>query len=366
MSFRYTCNGVRPLYFHGSTLYCSRFNQIVTTEDFGRSFSTIGRLKIPRRYKILLNRSALLRRVLRLSVYRLRVADNGNIVCVFKGGIYLLRKGETEAHCVHPILRGSRPVSLASKPGGLIVWGEYHGNRERGKIAIFGSPDCGETWQPVYTFAAGSIRHIHGITYDEFDDCFWICTGDHDGEEQLLRADANFQNAEIVLQGGQENRFYSVVATPYYLLAPNDSPNADNYVRRLHKRTREVSNLVRIDNSSFYSCVLGGWYFCATNAEEPEPDSPLTFERPNDISASHVWMIDIATGRAKRILSFPVDKWYRLSTLPKIPSGLFQYSRIYFPDGDNPSDKLVCYALGTAGTDDSMLVYNLKDLERLL
>jgi hypothetical protein len=300
-----------------------------------------------------------------MSVYRLRVADNGNIVCVFKGGIYLLRSGEKEGHCVHPILKGSRPVSLASKPGGLIVWGEYHSNRERGEIAIFGSADSGESWRPVYCFPPGSIRHVHGITYDEYDDCFWICTGDHDGEEQLLKADANFENVELILQGGQENRFYSMVATPDYIIAANDSPNADNRVRRLHKGSGEIADLVTIDNSSFYSCVLGRWYFCSTNAEKPERGLPKTFKTPNDFSASHVWMIDIGSGQGRRVFSFPVDIWYKLNAFPMIPNGLFQYSRIFFPEGKNLSEKLVCYGTGTQGADDCMFVYDLKDLEKL-
>ena len=46
-------------------------------------------------------------------------------------------------------------------------------------ICLSMSIDNGENWEPVYRFKAGSIRHIHGITYDKWDDCFWICTGDH-------------------------------------------------------------------------------------------------------------------------------------------------------------------------------------------
>lgn len=357
--------GVRPLLFNGNMLYCAKYNQIVATNDFGETFVALGELKISNRFKPLADFSAIARRVLRMSVYRLRVADNGNIVCVFKGGIYLLRNGEKEGHCVFPILKGSRPVSLAAKPGGIIVWGEYHSNRERGEVAIFGSRDCGESWQPIYRFPPASIRHVHGITYDEYDDCFWICTGDHDGEEQLLRADANFENVEIILRHGQENRFYSMVATPDYVVAANDSPNADNYVRRLDKKSGVVTDIARIDNSSFYSCILGNLYFCSTNAERPEKDSPKTFKEVNDFSASHVWMIDIGSSQAKSVLRFPVDIWYRLSTLPTVPDSLFQYSRIFFPDGKNNSDKLVCYATGTRNTDDCMLVYDVKDLAKL-
>ncbi len=358
-------DNVRPLYFNGTTLYCARYNQIVATDDLGQTFRFLGKFEVSSRFRILLDSSALARRVMRMTIYRLRVADNGNIVFIFRGGIYLLRKGETEARCVRRILKGSRPVSLASRPGGLIVWGEYHDNPERGEMCIYGSRDHGESWQAVYTFPAHSIRHIHGITYDEYDDCFWICTGDHDGENQLLKADATFQHAETILQSGQENRFYSTVVTPDYVLAANDSPNADNFVRRFQKKTGVVTNLARIDNSSFYSCLLNGWYFCSTNAERPESQFPKTFQTPNDFSGTHVWMVNIASGRAAKVLSFPIDLWYRMSGLPKVPPGLFQYSRVFFPEGKNPTGELVCYALGTRGTDDCMLTYHLEDLENV-
>lgn len=232
-----TVKGYRPLCFYGNRLICSKYNRIYSTEDLGRSFNFIGSFKDPSRFSFLLSFSRLLRRIFRSTVYRLRVMDNGNIVFVFKGGIYLLRPGHGIAEKVLPITKGSRPVSLAHKPGGLIVFGEYHENRDREAIHIYGSNDFGETWRAVYTFPAGSIRHIHGITYDKWDDCFWICSGDFGSEVKLFRAGPRFGNVEVALEGGQANRFYSLVATKNKVVMANDSPNAANHICELDKKT---------------------------------------------------------------------------------------------------------------------------------
>ena len=353
--------GVRPLFFRGDTLYCARYNRILATQDLGATFTELGALDVGGRFKPVADMSALARRVLRMAVYRLRIADNGNIVCIFKGGLYLIAPGETRGRCVLPITRGSRPVSLAARPGGLIVFGEYFSNPERGPIDIVGSDDCGATWKTVYRFPAGAIRHVHGLAYDAFDDCFWIATGDYGDEARLLRADPQFQNVETVLCGGQINRFYSIVATADAVFVANDSPNADNYIRRFDKRSGETRNLARIENSSFYSCMVGDTYVCSTNAEPPEPSVERTWSAPNDFSASYVWMSP-AAGEARRAMRFPADVWHKIGRAPFLPPGLFQYPRVFFPEGDNPSGKLVCYATGLKGVDDHMLVY---DAERL-
>ena len=355
--------GFRPLYFDGAHLICANYNRIFSTTDLGKSFSLIGYFPDPSPFSSLLRFSPLVRRVLRATIYRLRVMENGNLVFIFKGGIYLLRSQEQVAERVFPITKGSRPVSLAYKPGGLVVFGEYYNNVRRHAIHIYGSKDCGESWKSVYTFSPGSIRHIHGITYDPWEDCFWICTGDYDHEAQVLRASPDFDEIRIILQGGQSNRFYSILALENHLIMVNDSPNADNYVRVLQKDTGKVSNLSRIDNSNFYSCMVGDWFLCSNNAEPAEENIPITCHTPNDRLATHVWLTNSMMKVAEKAVSFPVDHWDRLSRLYGIPNGLFQYPRIFFPEGYNSTGHLVCYALGVKKYDDCMLVYNMDDLK---
>ena len=66
----------------------------------------------------------------------------------------------------------------------------------------------------------------------------------------------------------------------------------------------------------------------------------------------------------RRVLTFPVDFYDRLSHLPGIPEGLFQYPRVFFPEGENPGDTLVCHAIGVRGHHGAMLCYDAGEWSR--
>jgi hypothetical protein len=291
----------------------------------------------------------------------MRVTQNGNIIASFKGGMFVLPHLTNRGYCSFAVREGSRPVSLAYHPGGLAVWGEYFSNVERRAINIYGSADEGLTWRAVHTFPAGSIRHVHGISYDPWEDCFWISTGDVGQETALFRASTDFKEIRVVLQGGQENRFYSIVVTQNDLLFANDSPNADNFIRMFNKRSGESTNLAKIENSSFYSCSVGSKTFFSTNAEPQESANPITSTSDNDVMATHVWMFDSNQSECRRVLSFQRDRWAHFGR-PFLPNGVFQYTRVFFPEGENPTGKLFCYVIGGSGCDDFTLVYNVPDL----
>jgi len=74
-------------------------------------------------------------------------------------------------------------------------------------------------------------------------------------------------------------------------------------------------------------------------------------------------MVNLGTEQAGRVLTLAVDLWYRLCGLPGIPAALFQFPRVFFPEGDNPTGKLVCSAMGTRRYDDCMLVYDLHEIK---
>jgi hypothetical protein len=347
---------MRPLYFHDGQLYCARFNKLFRTNNFGKSLDFVADFNARTKLSGLFKLSNLAQRILRMMIYRLRVLANGNIVFTFKGGIYTLRPAQKHAELTFKIIRGSRPVSLAYKPNGLLVFGEYFSNQDRNQVFIFGSKDFGMTWQKVYTFESGTIRHIHGISYDQWEDCFWILTGDYDHENRLIRASADFSDLRTVLQGGQKNRFYSVLVERDYLVTATDTPLEDNQIVVIQKKGYSCWRNKGLENSSFYSCKAGKHFFISTNAEPSQI---------NDTKHSHVWVGTSSLHNWKRILSFPVDFLSKTTVLPGVPKGLFQFPRIFFPDGQNDSDILVCHGIGVKKYSNSMVCYKISDLERL-
>jgi hypothetical protein len=340
---------MRPLCFHEGILYCSRFADIFATADYGESFTRVGSLDLRSPAKALVSSFPLLQRLLRASIYRMRVLPNGNMIFIFKGGIYTLKAGETTAQRTFPIERGVRPVSLAASTGGFVVFGEYWSNADRQEVKIYGSCDFGESWQPIYTFGPKSIRHVHGISYDRWDDCFWICTGDYGDECRLLRASRDFQQVDVVSSHGQLNRFYSMYVGPSYLLMGTDTPLEQNYVMEFDKRSCQIVRRQPLENSSFYHCEVNGLVFVSTTAEP----SPV-----NDVNFSHIWAGRPQEEPWTRVLSFAVDFWTRCARFPGIRKGLSQIPRVFFPEGPNPSTILACHCTGLRDYDNAMLCFD--------
>lgn len=342
----------RPLYFSEDRLFCSRYDKICSTSDYGVTFRDEGVLDVKLRYRNLIGLSPLVQRVTRSSVYRMRVLPNGNRVYLFRKGVYTQPAGTEKAFRTFPVERGSRPVSLDVDARGLTVFGEYWDNPGREAIRIFGSRDGGLTWEVVYTFPAGAVRHVHGISYDKWRDRFIICTGDYGDENRLIEATTDFREVRIICQGGQGHRFYYTMVCEDCLVTATDTPLEENQICIIDKRTGTLDRVATIENTCFYICAVNDNIFVSTNAEPSEV---------NDTGAAHIWRGNLSSrGEWDRCLSLPVDFYDRLTRLPGVPTALFQYPGVFFPEGDNPGNNLVCHCLGLRGYDDAMVCFNLS------
>lgn len=341
---------MRPLLFSGERLFCSKANHIVATSDLGLTFEDVCTLKLPRALK-LATASSLSRRIARTDTYRMRELAGGNRVFVFRKGIYVQQAESKTAVCTMQISRGSRPVSLECNPSGDVVFGEYFSNPARDAVHIYSSSDGGLNWQVVYTFKPGSVRHIHGISYDRWNDCYWICTGDYGDENQLLRATCDFSNVQVVRKGGQHNRFFSLQIFEKYIVAATDTPFESNYVMVIDKQSGEARRALEIENSVFYTCVVDDRIFVSTNAER---------SANNDSDNSHVWMSHRSLMQWDRVLTRPVDMVDRIGRLPCFRNGFFQHPHYVFPDGINPTSHLVTCGVGLQGQDDTLMVHDVR------
>jgi hypothetical protein len=338
----------RPLLFADDRLYCARFDRIVSTGDYGLTFRDEGRLQLDLPMRRVFAQMPFVQRVARATVYRMRVLPDGTRIFVFRGGVYTQAHGQPYATRTYVVQRGSRPVSLAVSRSGHVIFGEYWSNPERAAVNVFGSKDMGKTWSPVYTFAAGSIRHVHGATYDPWEDCFWLCAGDYGDENKLVRATTDFRDVRVVRQGGQGNRFYQILAMRDRLVTATDTPLEKNYICTIDKCSFELTNQTEIENTSFYNCQIGDRVFISTNAEPTEV---------NDQSASYVWMGSPEGALWKRVMIFPIDIYTRTAQRCGIPTRILQYPSVFFPEGHNPGQTLVCHCLGVAEYDDAMLCF---------
>ena len=166
---------------------------------------------------------------------RSRRSAPGHIVAAVPGAILTLAPGESEFQLSHRVLRGTRPLHIATTPDDHVFWGEYFDNPARDEVHIYASTDRGCTWEVAYTFPRGAIRHVHNIVYDEWANCLWVLTGDNGSECRILRVSCDFRNVDVVLSGHQQARAVALVPTPGRLYFSSDTPLESNHVYRLDR-----------------------------------------------------------------------------------------------------------------------------------
>jgi hypothetical protein len=289
-------------------------------------------------------RNALSYRLVRDGFHALAVLDDLSIVGAVPGALVTRTPDSNEFQVTHQVRRGTRPLHVTAVPSGNIYWGEYFDNRERAEVHIYSSADRGRTWQVAYTFPAGSIRHVHNIVYDRWDNCLWILTGDEGPECQVLRASCDLRSVEVVLAGNQQARAVAAIPTQYGLYLATDTPFEMNHVYRLD-RAGKVEQVGDLASSSIYGCKVG--------CRDGEAMFFSTMIEPSAVN----------TGREVQIAgSHDGTNWQVLARWKKdnLPMHYFQYGNAFLPDGENSTSYLAATTIAVAADD---LVTTLWEVE---
>jgi hypothetical protein len=183
----------------------------------------------------------------------------------------------------------------------------------------------------AYTFLKGAIRHVHNIVYDEWENCFWVLTGDHGSECRILRASCDFKNVDVILSGNQQARSAALVPTREALYFSSDTPLETNHVYRLDRRGN-LSKVAALSSSSIYGCRVGNAVFFSTMVEP----SAINVDR-------NVRLYGTPDGlQWQRVLQRKKDRW---------PTSLFQYGNAFLPDGKNTTDLLAATTIAVEQAD---------------
>lgn len=323
--------GLRALAWDRDVLYASRrytllrarFGPTVKTLDWER----VARVR-PLWWRSLTAASRLAMRLCRDGFHALAVLPSAHLVAAVPQAIVTLAPGESEFRVSHRVLRGMRPLHIATNPQGHVFWGEYFDNPQREEVHIYASDDCGAHWEIAYTFPRRAIRHVHNIVYDRWENCFWILTGDDGTECRILRASCDFRHVDVVLSGQQQTRAVALVPTADALYFSTDTPLEVNYVYRLDRRGN-LTQVTALNSSSIYGCRIGDCVFFSTMIEPSKVN-----REPN------VCVYGGAGGLDWRcVLQWRKDRW---------AMRWFQYGNAFLPDGDNTSGLL---ALTTVAVD---------------
>ena len=329
----------RALTWHGDALY------VADRYSLWRWFPATRRWDFVARYRADWSRLAssstrLGARLRRDGFHALAVLPDGSLVAVLAKTIALCPPGEAEFRPTWRVRRGTRPLNLALVPGGAIYWGEYLDNPGRHEVHVYGSHDGGRTWDVVYTFPAGTIRHVHSITYDPYRDHLWVCTGDYGDECRILRAASDWTSVEPCLDRGQQARTVRPVPMPGGLFFATDSELEQNYVYCLGPDGR-LDQLCPTGGPSTWGCQVGSSLFFSTHVEP----SKAVQDRCAALYGSP------EGGEWRRLLAWRKDPWHET---------LFQFGNIVLPAGHNETNILAATGVAVRKEDGVMHVWSLS------
>ena len=240
---------------------------------------------------------------------------DGTLVAILPEAIALLSPGQERFEVTWKVRRGTRPLGLVVLPAGSIYWGEYFDNPARDEVHVYGSTDRGRSWEVVYTFGRGRIRHVHGITHDPYRDCLWMCTGDYGDEPCIFRVSLDWKSVEPVLGPSQQARAIRPLPTPEALYFATDTEREQNHVYRWTEE-RGAEAVCETSGACLSSTQVGTTLFFSTNVEP----SPVNLDRSAGLYGS-------GDGRSwSRLLTWRKDRWHPF---------LFQYANIFLPTGRN-------------------------------
>jgi len=214
--------------------------------------------------------------LLRLSRRALRM-DKCNVVPV-EDGLVIIRQGkvyhysESQEQLRQTLnLKNCRNVlhqSIAVINKKILFFGEYGNNSSRNEVPVYRSLDGGKTWEDVFVFPAGKIKHIHGCYYDPYADMIWTLTGDFEGECHILCSDKEFQDIEWIGDGNQAYRACNVFFekdTVHWIM---DSQLQSSYHMQFDRKTREVNQGQIFPGPVWYIKRLEDGYYLAATAQE--------------------------------------------------------------------------------------------------
>jgi hypothetical protein len=339
-----TFPGLRVLCWQGPKLYASRGYQLFCGEVAGVQ-SGVLRWQEVGTYRAVLWRQGSVTsrwtgRLFRDGFHALAVLPSGTLVAAVPGAIIRLPNGGTEFVISHRITRGTRPLHIASTPDGRLFWGEYFDNAHRKEVHVYGSDDEGKSWDIVYSFAAGTIRHVHNVVYDAWEDCLWILTGDYGDECRIIRVSLDFQRIDTVVSGNQHARAVAMVPTKTGLYFSSDTPLERNHIFHLD-RSGLLARLAELSSSSIYGCRVGEEIFFSTMVEPSRinPDKHVRIYSGGE------------HGNWKPLLTWKKDC---------LPMRYFQYGNAILPDGNNTGGVLALTTIAVEKDDLTTSLWGLS------
>ena len=288
----------------------------------------------------LLGSNRLTRQLFRQGIHHLVPLPNGDIFLTAKKKSYVVdEKGKVKN--LFKGYRGNKPAhqGVCVTPNGYIFFGEYTLNPKRDHdTCLYRSIDGGKTFQVVLSLERTTVRHIHFIKWDPYEECLWLGTGDKDHEDLLMRSDDFGNTWSIIGEGSQDWRAIGVCFSEQYLSWGTDAGSVpdQNHIIRMNRENQQLEVIAEAEGPCHGCASLkDGRVFISTGVEGGQNEKDR-YARLKEITEDSI----------KEILRQQKDRW------PLI----LQYGVIRFPLGTENSSKLVFTMFGLKGNGEQVYV----------
>jgi hypothetical protein len=255
-------------------------------------------------------------RLLRQEVRALLHLGGGRLVAASREGVFHGREGDAALRA-SAVAAGELPLlppmRLGAGPDGAVVFGEYGDGRRR-PIRLFGSRDGGRCFAPVARFEAGTVAHIHNVSYDAQRGHYWVLAGDRDAEPGFGILSADLLRFEWFVKGEQRYRAVVTFDLGDRLLYATDSEVERNGLISFDKASGRTERLRDFEGSCIYGCRYGDLFALTTTVE---PSSVNRYDR------SCLWLSSDGV-TWERAFEARKDRWN---------SDWFQYGSLVLPVG---------------------------------
>lgn len=319
-----------------NNFYLSRRNEIFHATSFKPPFKSIAVVDAPLVKKLAAN-FRLAQRVLRFMVTNVVPLPNGDLFVTFDKSVGIVRDGKYQ-----PLKGLDRPcrvlrAACAIDKRGDVYFGEYLANTGRGEMRIYRYQPGSDVVEIAYAFAPNTIRHIHGLYFDEFSDAVFCLTGDDDKECCFWRSSDGFQTVSVAGEGDETWRAVSVLFDANAFYYGMDAEYRTNHIYKIERATMHRISLGEVSGTVFYSKRLGKDLFFTTTAE----NAPSQIE-----NVAALWHVD-ENDNLQKIISFPKDRWH---------AALFMFGTIHFPYYNSSEKELYFQLVGVKGDNQTFRV----------
>lgn len=319
--------------------YLSRRNHLFEAKSLSLPFKHIAAIDAPS-WKKLAGRFRLTQRLLRFMVTNVVPLGNGDLFVTFDKSVGVIQNGKYIR--LKGLIRPCRVLrsACALDEKGNIYFGEYLANDERGEMRIYKYTPGSDWLEIIYTFPPNSIKHIHGIYYDEYTDALFCLTGDAEKECRIIRSFDEFVTRETVGEGDESWRAVSVIFSRENIFYGTDAEFRANNIYKLDRKTLNRESLGEVGGTVFYSKQMGKDLFFTTTAE----NAPSQKE-----NVAALWHTD-KNGNCREIVKFKKDFWH--------PT-LFMFGTIHFPYVNKLENELYFQLVGVREDNRTFRVRNV-------